>query len=224
MQAVIIAMYIILLGPPGSGKGTQAELISQEYSIPSISTGELLRNIAKEDTELGRRVKSIIVTGSLIDNDTMIKVLEERLSKDDCKNGYILDGFPRSLEQAKLMEHITKKYSNGQWKVVNIAVPEDILIKRLSGRYSCAECGQLYNKYYAPTKISGVCDKCGSTKFIHREDDNEATVKHRLKVYEEQTKPLINFYTHSDIKFKSFDGAQQPKVLFKEIKQYLDTK
>ncbi|MHA1228171.1 MAG: adenylate kinase [Candidatus Hodarchaeales archaeon] len=186
-------MKLIMLGAPGSGKGTQAKFISKEYGIPQISTGDLLRNAVKEGTELGLQAKKYMEDGKLVPDDLVLSLLQERLAKDDCKKGFILDGYPRNLAQAHQLEKITDVNL-----VINIDVDYKVLVERITGRRTCKKCGAIYHIKYNPPKEDSICDKCSGTLY-QREDDTEETVKKRLDTYESQTKPLIEFYTNKGI-------------------------
>lgn len=181
-------MKLILLGAPGAGKGTQAKWISKEYGLPHISTGDILRQNVKEGTELGKEAKKYMDAGKLVPDELIIGMVKDRLAQDDCKNGFILDGFPRTIKQAEELEKITDIDA-----VLNIYVPFEKLIERITGRRSCPKCGAVYHIKYNPPKKEGICDACG-TPLIQRDDDKEETVKKRLETYEEQTAPLIDYY------------------------------
>jgi adenylate kinase len=183
-----------MLGPPGSGKGTYATRLSPKLGVPTISTGELCREEVKRGTELGAKIKKIMDAGGLQPDDVIIKMLEARIKKPDAKKGFILDGFPRTLPQAEALEKITKLDA-----VINLVVPEIVIIARLSARRQCRNCGEIYNTLYLKTKKEGICDKCGG-ELYQRDDDKPEAIKHRLTVYEESTSPLINFYKEKGIK------------------------
>lgn len=187
-------MNLILLGAPGAGKGTQAEVISDALSIPQISTGNILREAVKNGTEYGLKAKAAMDSGSLVSDDVVIGILKDRIAEDDCKNGFILDGFPRTVPQAEALEAMGVKID----KVVEIFVPDETIQGRLSGRRVCEDCGASYHVDFKPTKAEGVCDKCGG-KAVQRKDDHPDTVIERLKVYHEQTAPLKNFYSKKGI-------------------------
>lgn len=182
-------MRLILLAAPGAGKGTQAEILSEHYGIPSISTGAILRKAIKDGTELGKTAEKYINDGKLIPDDLMLKVMDERFKNDDCKNGFILDGFPRTLAQAEALSASPIKID----KVLSIEVDDRTIIERLSGRLECKSCGSTYHTEHRPPKTPGVCDKCGG-ELGARDDDKPETVKQRLKTYHEQTEPLIEYY------------------------------
>ncbi len=180
---------IIMLGPPGAGKGTYAARLSPKLNIPTISTGDLLRG-AKNDPEIGETIKEYEAKGELVPDKIVIEILKKRLEQEDTKNGFILDGFPRTIEQAKVLEEISDIDA-----VINLNVPEEILIKRLSSRRQCKKCGAIYNLLYLKPKVEGVCDKCGG-ELYQRNDDKPEAIKERLKVYHEKTEPLIDYYTN----------------------------
>lgn len=182
-------MRLILLAAPGAGKGTQAEKLCEHFGIPTISTGAILRKNIQDGTELGEIAKKYIDNGNLIPDDVMIKVMDSRLAEDDCKNGFILDGFPRTLAQAEKLNESEIKIDC----VLNIVVPDEEIIERLSGRIECSECGTTYHKVHRKPLRDGLCDKCGG-KLRAREDDKPETVKSRLEVYHTQTEPLIEYY------------------------------
>lgn len=180
---------LILLGAPGAGKGTQAAKIQEEYNIPSISTGQIIRESIAANTPLGNKMKSFIDRGELVPDDIVVEIVKERIKKDDCKNGYILDGFPRTISQATIMEKLPIPID----VALEIDVDENIIVDRLSGRRVCSKCGATYHQNNNPSKKEGVCDKCGGT-LETREDDVPEIIRHRLEVYKEQTKPLREFY------------------------------
>ena len=183
-------MNLILMGAPGAGKGTQAEIISEKFKIPAISTGGILRDAIKNGTELGKMAKSYMDSGSLVPDDIVIGTVKEHLSSDTCKNGFILDGFPRSVAQAEALEALNVRID----AVLSIEVADEKIVERMSGRRLCSDCGASFHVKYKPSAVENVCDKCGAPLFI-RSDDEEATVKHRLETYHEQTEPLKDFYS-----------------------------
>jgi len=182
-------MKIILLGAPGAGKGTQAEIISEKMNIPAISTGAIIREAVKNQTETGKKAKEYMDSGALVPDEVVINIIKERLLDDDCKNGFILDGFPRTVPQAKALDDMGVVID----KVISIEVEDEKIIKRMSGRRVCAKCGMSYHIEYKPTKVPDVCDKCGD-KLVLRSDDAPETVKKRLEVFHEQTEPLKEYY------------------------------
>ena len=183
-------MNLILMGAPGAGKGTQAEIISEKFKIPAISTGGILRDAIKNETELGKMAKSYMDSGSLVPDDIVIGIVKEHLSSDTCKNGFILDGFPRSVAQAEALEAFNVKID----AALTIEVADEKIIERMSGRRICSSCGASFHVKYKPSAVENVCDKCEAPLFI-RSDDEAATVKHRLETYHNQTEPLKKFYS-----------------------------
>lgn len=212
-------MRLILLGPPGAGKGTQATNIVKEYGITHISTGDIFRHNIKNQTELGKKVKEFLDNGKLVPDELTIDLVWDRLSKEDCKNGFLLDGFPRTINQAKALQEGLKERGLKLDKVINIDVDKNILVKRLSGRRVCKECGETYHIENNPTKKEGICDKC-SSEVIQRADDNEITVLERIEVYEKQTFPLIDFYTDLGL-ILTVDGTLPIEDVFSQIKKSL---
>lgn len=182
-------MNIILLGAPGAGKGTQADVISNKLSAPTVSTGNIIREAIKSESPLGKKAKSFTEAGKLVPDDVVIEIIKDRLSKSDCDNGFILDGFPRTIPQAEALESMGIKID----KVISIEVSDDVIVERMSGRRSCPDCGASYHVKYIPPKAEGICDKCGG-ELRQRSDDSPETVKERLRVYHNQTEPLISFY------------------------------
>lgn len=204
---------IVLLGPPGSGKGTQAEKISEEFGLPQVSTGNILRHEIETSTPLGIKAKSYMGGGELVPDELVDEMVRKRIKKDDCRGGFILDGFPRDLEQAKILELIVPIDF-----VFDIQVPDDALIERLSARRVC-DCGETYHLKNKPPKKHGVCDKCGN-KIYQRKDDDEATIRHRLQVYHEQTEPLIRFYDGKKVLCR-IDGLMPIAHIYGQIKAHL---
>jgi len=201
-------MNIIFLGPPGAGKGTQAQRVCDELKIPQISTGDILRRAIKEETPVGLKAKAYVESGKLVPDEILVEIIKDRLAQDDCKPGYILDGFPRTVPQAEALEKIAKIDV-----VVEIAVADEALVKRLSGRRVCLNCGATYHV----STLGGetTCDKCGE-ELIQRKDDNPETVQNRLNVYHSQTAPLISFYQERGL-LKTFDGMQDIDVVYQSI-------
>ncbi len=187
-------MRLILLAAPGAGKGTQAEMLSEHYGIPSISTGAILRKNIGEGTELGKIAEGYINAGKLIPDDLMIRVMDDRFKENDCKNGFILDGFPRTIAQAESLDASPIEID----KVLSLEVDDETIVERLSGRLECKSCGATYHREYNPTKVEGICDKCGGELGV-RSDDKPETVRARLKTYHEQTEPLIDYYKEKGI-------------------------
>lgn len=208
-------MKLVILGPPGAGKGTQAEYIVERYNIPHISTGDIFRENIKNNTELGKKAKSYMDKGLLVPDDLVIALVEDRLNKDDAKEGFLLDGFPRTVAQAVSLDSILDKNDDKLTKVINISVDPEILIERAVGRRVCKTCGMTYHVKFNPPKEEGVCDKDG-TKLIQRDDDTEETVKTRISVYFDQTAPLIDYYKAQNLLI-DIDGAKDIDKVFDDI-------
>jgi adenylate kinase len=208
-------MKIVLLGAPGAGKGTQAKKLVEKYSLPQISTGDLLRAAVAAGTQLGKEAKSFMDKGELVPDRVVLGMVEERLKKDDCKKGYILDGFPRNTAQAEALDKMLSSLKMSLDGALRVDVPFDDLMKRLTGRRTCKSCGQMYNVYFSPSKKEGVCDKCGGELF-QRDDDKEATIKKRLDVYNAQTAPLMEYYKKKKI-LKSVAGTGSIDEIFKQV-------
>jgi adenylate kinase len=207
-----------LLGAPGAGKGTQAKLMEKEYNIPQISTGDIFRAAIKEGTELGMLAKKVIDKGELVPDDITVGIVKERLNEKDCENGFILDGFPRTLPQAEAFDKEIEKLNKHIDYVLNIDVPENEVIKRISSRYSCKSCGAIFSELTDDIS-ENKCLKCGG-ELYQRDDDKPETVKNRLNVYNNQTAPLINYYKEKG-KLKTINGVQKVDDIFKEIKNIL---
>ena len=208
-------MYLILMGLPGAGKGTQAEMIKEKYDIPHISTGDMFRLAIKEGTELGKQAKAYMDEGALVPDEVTNGIVEERLQKDDCDKGFLLDGFPRTIPQAEALDEITKKIGKEIDYVIHVDVPAEKLIERLTGRRVCPTCGATYHVVNKPPKVEGVCDRDG-TKLIQRDDDTAETVEKRLSVNIEQTKPLLNFYEQKGV-LVTVDGDKDINDVFANI-------
>ncbi|MCX5717451.1 MAG: adenylate kinase [Nitrospirae bacterium] len=215
-------MRIVLLGAPGAGKGTQAKKLIDKYGIPQISTGDILRQNVAEGTPLGKEAKSYMDKGDLVPDMVVLGLVEDRLKKDDCNKGYILDGFPRNTAQAEALDKILAPLRMSLTGALSVDVPKDDLMKRLTGRRTCKECGQMYNVYFSPSKNKDVCDKCGGALF-HRDDDKEETIRRRLDIYDAQTAPLIDYYKKSGI-LKSIMGVGSIDEIFSKVCSALGSK
>jgi len=214
---------IVLLGPPGAGKGTQGVVLSKSYKIPHISTGDILREAVKSGTPLGKKAKMFMDKGELVPDEVVVGIVVDSLDQDDTKKGYILDGFPRTLKQAQELDAALKRKASGIDMALYFEIPENIAIERLTGRRVCKKCGANFHVKNIPPKKEGICDKCGAELF-QRPDDKLETVKKRLKVYELQTRPLIEYYTKKGI-LKKVSGALDVKDLFKELRRvFFDAK
>lgn len=211
-------MYVMLLGAPGVGKGTQAKKIMKERSVPQISTGDILRAAIKAGTPLGLQVKAIMDSGELVSDDLILQIVEERLKQPDCANGFILDGFPRTIPQAQGLQTILEKLNGICLRVIEISVPDDEVIRRLTSRRSCSNCGTLYSLLSHPQLT--VCENCNSSDIVQRDDDREETIRHRLEVYRRSTQPLIEFYREKG-GFVRINGSRSPEAVFEEIQQSL---
>lgn len=212
-------MYMLLMGPPGAGKGTQAERLVEDYKIPHISTGDMFRAAVKGGTEMGKEAKKYMDAGKLVPDAVTIGIVREGLSNPDCSKGFILDGFPRTKEQAIALDGILSNLNISLNSVVNIVVPDSGLVSRVTGRRICKSCGSTYHVKYNPSKSEGICDKCGGVLY-QREDDKEETVMHRLSVYHSQTAPLIDFYKEHGV-YKEIDGTQAIDKVYEDVKASL---
>ena len=212
-------MKIVFMGPPGAGKGTQAEKIVENYQIPHISTGDMFRKAIKDQTELGMEAKRYMDQGALVPDHVTIGIVKDRLSESDCKSGFLLDGFPRTVDQAKALDEILTSLDSKIDYVINIDVDLDILKERLTGRRICRSCGATYHMIFNPPKNADVCDKCGG-ELYQRKDDNEETVGNRLNVYVSQTKPLLDYYSLAG-NLVNINGQQSIDIVFEEIREVL---
>lgn len=208
-------MKIIMLGAPGAGKGTQAKQIADKYQIPHISTGDIFRANIKEGTELGTKAKTYMDQGLLVPDELVVELVADRIAKDDCKNGFVLDGFPRTIPQAEALDDALAKMGEKMDYAVDVDVPDENIVSRMGGRRACVNCGATYHIVNIPTKVEGICDKCGK-EVILRDDDKPETVQKRLSVYHEQTQPLIAYYQNQGI-LKSVDGTRPMEDVFAEI-------
>ena len=208
-------MKIVMLGAPGAGKGTQAKMIAAKYQIPHISTGDIFRANIKNGTELGKKAKSYMDQGLLVPDELTVDLVIDRLAQDDCKNGYVLDGFPRTIPQAEVLDSELTKLGDHIDYAINVDVPDENIVKRMSGRRACLTCGATYHIEHVPPRKEGICDVCGS-ELVLRDDDKPETVKNRLNVYHEQTQPLIDFYTEKGV-LKTVDGTVPMEEVFAAI-------
>jgi adenylate kinase len=210
---------IVIMGAPGAGKGTQSRLLSDKYGYPQIATGDILREMAQADTPLGREIKETLVSGALVSDKVLADVFLERTSRTDCANGYILDGFPRTLKQAELLDDIARQQGK-EVLFVRMTVHKNELMKRLTGRWLCPQCGEIYNVHSKPPKVAGTCDTDGAT-LTQRADDNEAVVEKRLETYLESTMPLFEYYGASG-RLKEIDGQQPAEAIFAQLSGMLE--
>ncbi len=214
-------MKIIMLGAPGAGKGTQAKLIADTYGIPHISTGDIFRANLKAGTELGKKAQVYMDQGQLVPDDLTCDLVVDRISQEDCANGFILDGFPRTIPQADCLAEALAERGESMDIAIDVNVPDEAIIERMAGRRVCPQCGASYHIVMIPPKVEGICDHCGS-EIVLRADDEPETVKNRLSVYHEQTQPLIAYYTEQGI-LRTVDGTQPMEDVFAEIQKILDT-
>ena len=213
-------MKIIMLGAPGAGKGTQAKMIADKFSIPHISTGDIFRANIKNGTELGKKAKEYMDKGQLVPDELTVEILLDRVANDDCKNGYVLDGFPRTIPQADVLDKELTKLGDKVDFAINVDVPDENIVRRMSGRRACLKCGATYHIEHIPPKQEGICDTCGS-ELVQRDDDKPETVQNRLTVYHEQTQPLIDYYDKKNI-LKSVDGTKDMQEVFSDIVNILN--
>lgn len=213
-------MRIIMLGAPGAGKGTQAKMIADKYKIPHVSTGDIFRANIKEGTALGLEAKKYMDQGQLVPDELTVKILLDRVAAEDCKNGYVLDGFPRTIPQAFVLDKALNELGEAVDYAINVDVPDEHIVKRMGGRRACVACGATYHLEHIPPKAEGICDCCGK-ELILRDDDKPETVRKRLQVYHDQTQPLIDFYGEKGV-LKEVDGTQEMKEVFEAIVNILD--
>lgn len=205
------------MGAPGAGKGTQARLLQERLSLPQISTGDIFRALKQEQTPLAEELRQIMQAGTLVPDDLTIRIVRERTSRDDCGNGYILDGFPRTPAQAAMLDHLAIEQGK-HIQAIDIEVPRELLEKRMTGRRSCPVCGEIYNVYFKPPKLDNVCDVHIDAQLYQRADDNAETVKTRLETYEQQTKPLLDYYRVANL-LHVVDGTRSPEEIYREIER-----
>jgi adenylate kinase len=214
-------MNIILLGPPGAGKGTQAKILEERYGLKQLSTGDMLRAAVAQGTELGKRAQAVMDRGELVSDEVVVGIIAERLERADAGKGFVLDGFPRNTAQAAALDRMLETKGLKLDRVVEIRVNDEELIRRIVGRYTCARCGKGYHETLAPTRKPGVCDNCGSTEFIRRPDDNEETVRDRLRIYNNQTAPLVSYYQKKGV-LRTVDGMVGIDEVSRQIERSLN--
>jgi len=215
-------MRIVLLGAPGSGKGTQARFMAEKYRVPQISSGEILRRAVAEKTELGRKVESIMKSGDLVSDNLVIDAVTDQLRSSECKRGFILDGFPRTIPQAQQLDTRLGWMNRPLQLALHFSMDPSVVVKRTTGRTECGECGTTYNRYFSPPAKRGICDQCGSRNFVQRPDDNQRSVKARLEAYDRDTAPLITYFK-AQHKLRTVDGSGDPVKIFGHICEIVDT-
>ena len=217
-----MSKIVVLMGAPGAGKGTQARLLQERAGLPQISTGDMFRELAKADTPLAREVREVQAAGRLVSDDLVIRIVEERTGRDDCRGGYVLDGFPRTIPQAEMLERLAA----GQGKEIQavlVDTPPDVLEKRMTGRRNCPVCNEIYNVYFRPPKSDNVCDLHPEAQLNHRADDNAETVKSRLETYERQTRPLLDYYEGSG-RLRRVEGTRDVESIYADIEKIVTGK
>ena len=215
-------MQMILLGPPGAGKGTQADYLQSKLSIAKLSTGDMLRAAVATGSDIGKQADAVMKAGKLVSDNIMIGLIRERITKPDCTNGFILDGFPRTTAQAEALDVMLKETKKPLSVVIELAVDDDLLIERIAGRFSCAKCAAGYHDTFKQPKVAGICDVCGSPEFSRRKDDNRETVKSRLEAYHAQTAPLLPYYKSKGL-LKTVDGMQEIEQVTNSINKIFET-
>lgn len=212
-----MAKIVVLMGAPGAGKGTQARLLQDRTGLPQISTGDMFRAIAQEESPLADEVQAVQASGRLISDDLVIRIVRDRTNRPDCRNGYILDGFPRTIKQAEMLEALAKEQGH-ELVAVLIDVPFDVLEKRMTGRRTCPVCGEIYNIYFKPPKTDEVCDRHPEVKLMHRSDDVPEKVRVRLETYEQQTRPLLDYYAATG-RLHRVDGTRTPEEIYRDVER-----
>jgi adenylate kinase len=217
-----MGMNIILLGPPGCGKGTQAKMLTEKYHIPQISTGDILREAVKNETPLGLEAKTYMDSGKLVPDEVVIGIIQDRLKQPDCEKGFILDGFPRTVVQAEALDDTLKAMEKKIEHAISITVDEEELLRRLTGRRTCRSCGAMFHILFNPPKKEGICDAC-SGELYQRDDDKEETIRNRLNVYNQQTAPLIDYYQKKDL-LRTIEGVGKIEDIFRKIEEVIEGK
>ena len=212
-----MAKIVVLMGAPGAGKGTQARLLQERTGLPQISTGDIFRELAKADTPLAHEVREVQAAGRLVSDDLVIRVVQERTNREDCRRGYVLDGFPRTTAQAAMLEKLAAEQGN-KIQAVLVDTPADVLEKRVTGRFSCPVCGEIYNVYFKPPKREGFCDLHPEAELVHRSDDTAEKIRVRLETYEQQTSPLLDYYEQSH-RLHRVDGTREVEGIYADIEK-----
>lgn len=214
-------MHLVLLGPPGGGKGTQAKKLQDEYGLVQLSTGDMLRAAVASGTEIGKRAKDVMEKGQLVSDDIVVGIIAERIEQPDAKKGFILDGFPRTVAQAEALDQMLEQKNLKIDAAIEIRVPDDLIVNRIDGRFTCARCGEGYNDHFHRPKVEGRCDVCRGGDFIRRPDDNAATVRARLSVYHQQTAPILPFYEEKGV-LTVVDGTQPIAKVTEQLKEIIE--
>jgi adenylate kinase len=217
-----MSKIIVLMGAPGAGKGTQARLLQGRLQLPQISTGDIFRSLAESPTLLAQEVRTIQQSGKLISDDLVVRVVEERTAQDDCKSGYVLDGFPRTTVQAEMLEQLAARQGN-DISAILIDVPTELLTRRLTGRRNCPVCGEIYNVFLKPPQVDNQCDLHPDAQLVHRADDSPEKIQVRLKTYAKETAPLLDYYERTG-RLRRIDGVQEKEVIYAEIERVLTNK
>jgi len=213
-----MSKIVVLMGPPGSGKGTQARLLQERLGLPQISTGDMFRAMKEAKTPLAEQVRAILAAGTLVPDELTTQMVEERTSADDCRGGYVLDGYPRTIGQAEALEHIAEAQGRDEVLAVLVDVPYDVLVKRVTGRRTCSVCGEIYNVYLKPPRADEVCDLHPEVPLKRRADDNEETIKTRLATYDGETRPLLEYYEATG-RLRRVDGTRDPEAIYADVAQ-----
>ncbi|HEY9284165.1 MAG TPA: adenylate kinase [Pyrinomonadaceae bacterium] len=215
-----MSKIVVLMGAPGAGKGTQARLLQERTGLPQISTGDIFRELAQAATPLAREVREVQAAGKLVSDDLVVRVVQERTNRDDCRRGYVLDGFPRTTAQAAMLEKLAAEQGN-KIQAVLVDTPSDYLEKRVTGRYSCPACGEIYNVYFKPPRREGFCDLHPEAALVHRSDDTAEKIRVRLETYEEQTRPLLDYYEQSH-RLRRVDGTREVEAIYADVEKIVN--
>ena len=218
-----MSKIVVLMGPPGSGKGTQARLLRERLGLPQVSTGDMFRAMREAQTPLAERVRAILAAGTLVPDELTTQMVEERTGREDCRGGYVLDGYPRTTGQAEALERIASAQRHDEVLAVLVDVPYDVLVKRVTGRRTCPVCGEIYNVYFKPPKADEVCDLHPEAPLKRRADDNEETIKTRLATYDAETRPLLDYYGATG-RLRRVDGTREPEAIYADVEKAVNGK